>query len=400
MREYCLVLSLTPIVILEATTTQIDLRAAAVALAGIALFLAGNKFFTSISALALFVAIGIKVTALIPLVPILFIPSITQRLRRLLNPSFLVASLVGILINIPWLLRNYLQFGSVSGQPLPENYMNFSILKIALSPGLYVMRFLATIYSNLGQPGMGHFNSFIIQFMHPFERFSQEIDFPRSAYLPKLQDAAFGINEDLAPSSILIALYLVGSFYLLFNRQWKLFFLLSSPLLAFCLFVEWQPFANRFLLSGFAVISIFIGYIFQNIGKKWIWQTLRYSTLMSMVFGILFLSFSGDRGFLRQPILVENSSYQYFNQQPDLAKSYFDLSEFLKQKDMRRVNLRSSENSWEYPLWQMNPGVVFLKDIGGAQALLCIDTCGKPSQIQQSVPVSFGKTMRLYVFQK
>ena len=396
-RDVCIMLALTPIVVLEATTTQVDLRASAIALSGVALFFSNDCKIYLFAGLAFAVATGIKVTSVIPLLALFLLPEFIARLKRGPFLRLLIITLFSFSLNLPWLYRNFVNFGSISGPATSAGPDGFSVLKIALSPGLLLARFFGFIFSNLGQPVLHQLNSLLLRSFSAILGACKIIDFPSSKYWPNLSDAGFGINEDLAPSSLLTLLCLSLVLYLLFKREFKRVLLLLSPLLIFSIFVEWQGFVNRLYISGFAITGIFISYVATQIDFNFLKRAIRLLGFVSVVFVMLFVSFSGDRGFMRNSVLGAHREYEYFNQQPHLYSDYKELSSFIKKRGFVHIDLRSTENSWEYPLWAMNRNVFFAKGISQRQMYLCIDGCGGFLPKGKFESKRFGKTMIAYL---
>jgi hypothetical protein len=102
---------------------------------------------------------------------------------------------------------------------------------------------------------------------------------------------------------------------------------------------------------------------------------LKVLAACSLLVSLLFLSLSNDRGLLRVPLFPSNSNQDYFRQKLYLFESYSQLSTDLKTLKIERVKLVSSADSWEYPLWAMNPGIKFANFNVRDTPILCLDTC-------------------------
>ena len=396
-QDFIVVLALTPIVVLEATTTQVDLRGSSLALASVALFLSNFRNSFLLAGLAISISAGIKITSVLPIISFMFIPVFIDKLKKYVKVKYFLISIMTFLINAPWLYRNYSNFGSITGPEFVTTDSNFSIVKLAFSPGLLVARFFSFIFSNLGLPGIGQFNGFLLTIFSPFLEFCKFFDFPSSSYWPNLNEAGFGLNEDLAPSSIFILGFLTLICFLLYKRNFKNILLLISPLLLFSFVIEWQAFISRLYVSGFAVTVIILGYILSKFESNFLMRALKIFSIFSLALSILFICFSGDRGFLRVSVLGENRNSEYFNQQPNLFSDYSALSEFIQSRGITRVDLRTTENSWEYPLWAMNKGVIFEKGLKDPQLILCIDGCSGFIYKNSLNQYLFGKTMTAFL---
>ena len=396
--DCAIAIALTPMVVLESTTTQVDLRGAAIGLAAISLLLSTTRRYSLVFVLGIALAGGIKITSVIPLVPLFYLG--IRQFRGIRGIRWFIQSIpfavIGVCLNIPWMLRNLNTFGTLSGPASASDTSGFAILKIALSPGLYLARLTGFLFINIGQPKFNFFTHLLMGVANPVLSVYRYLDFPRSHYWPQLSQSGFGINEDLAPNSIVIATFLAVCIYLLIKRRFVVALFVASPLLLFNLFVEWQAFENRFFLGGFAVLGILIIFSLHT-DNQIILRLLKYSAFTSLICSAIFLLFSGDRGVVRNQnfVFTKNAIGAYFNQQPSLAIDYNSLRVFLKNNHISKVNLQGGENSWEYPLWAMNADVSFRKALPGAQVVLCLDAC--PNFKKQTKPLAiFGKTISLY----
>jgi hypothetical protein len=396
VRECCLALSLAPIVLLESTTTQVDLRATALVFAGIALFLSESSQFIFLPLLGITIGCGIKLTSLIPLLGIALMPTIRIRARAAFSAKFYLGFLAGVCTNLPWLLRNYSAFGSFSGPATVAKVNGFSIIKLALSPGLYIFRIVGLFYSNVGQPKLHTLNRWALHLSLDLGKIFKHLDFPHSKYWPDLHAAGFALNEDSAPNTVWVIFVVLITFYFLFRHNWIRLLIFSSPIILYCFFIEWQSWPNRIFISGFLFSYIFVACTFSDREVNTVKAYMKPAAIFSILLSSVFLLMSGDRGLIKAPFVKIPAATQYFNLQPQKYLGYSEIAAVIKAKGIKRVELHESENAWEYPLWAMNPDTEFSKNVKDPQMILCLDECTQVSSNLMKHESTFGTGIKAY----
>ncbi len=396
VRDSCIALSLAPIVVLEATTTQVDLRASATAFAGVALLLSEFNPFAFVPILGIAIGAGIKLTSIIPLIGFVFLPTAVRKIRSAVNLKFGLGIVFGLCINLPWLLRNRSAFGSFSGPASVANAGGFSILKMAFSPGLFIIRIVGLFYSNVGQPKLHSLNNLFLSLASDVGRILKHLDFPHSKYWPDFHTAGFALNEDSAPNTIWAIIAIAVCCYCLYRRYWIRFLIFSSSILSYCFLVEWQNWPNRIFISGFTFSFIVISCTFSPMEVKLFRPYLKTAAAISILFSAVFLLMSGDRGLIKEPFINVSGTTQYFNLQPQKFAEYRELASLIDKKGIKKVALRENENSWEYPLWAMNPGTTFSSYMKNPQMILCLDECSQIPQGFLSHEKTIGLGMNVY----
>jgi hypothetical protein len=394
------ILILSPSVVLEATTTQVDLRASSLAVAALVLLGSKSEILQPFSILTLGLAAGMKVPSIFSIIPfILIIPSYRNNLLKLKIIPSTILGLIATFVNLPWLIRNYSGYGSFFGEANVNRLQpGWAILKLAINPALFVERLLGILFSNIGLPIFTSINTHLFSFLKSISHSLRNLShLPVSQYWPDITTAGFGINEDVAPNLVFVVFFISLVAYFLYKKRMKMALQLLLPLLFFVFFIEWQIWINRLLISTIVTVALVSVYVLNKESKGFPENLLKIFALCSIVVSTLFLLVSNDRGLLRVPMVPFGSNQDYFRQKPYLFESYSSLSNDLKTLKIKRVNLVSSTDSWEYPLWAMNPGVKFESFKGGKTPTLCLDTCTIRKDDSSYVPFDFGNAVELFV---
>lgn len=365
-------LILAPNFVSQISTTQVDLRSLAFVMSGLYLLIQGGSLSTFIGVIAFGLSFGTKFLALLPLVGVLFIPKLRVLILNNLkkdSKSAALGFLLGVLVNFPWLFRNYGTFGNFTGESGHIFALNSNLDLRAID----LIRYFSTniLYYRIPQ-----FNNFIVEKTNNLLSFLFGSD---QSLIP------FGLNintvypiatEDDVSSSVLFVTLFFVFLLLIFTRQFRNSLIFISPLALTFIILSWQPWINRLLVPSFVFMVLF-GVYFVNQGVNEIFRrTLYLLSIVSLLTSCIYIIDSDRRGLSGIVSNPTNRIADYFIPRPGLEEDYRSISEFLESRNARYASTVGMEDSWEYPLLVMNQRVNFVPaDSDFIEYIVCLDSC-------------------------
>jgi hypothetical protein len=195
------------------------------------------------------------------------------------------------------------------------------------------------------------------------------------------------------------------------NREFRIISLVTlAQFITFSLFIRWQPWGNRLLLTCIILLSLTLALIIVKLFN----QKLVVATLCFM-FGInvFWMLHNPSRSLLDSAYLcridsqfcVTNShkrprSEEYFLNNYKIYSDYMSVTNFINTNDIKTVYLKTGEDEYEYPLWVLTKyGTVYkhfvteeeFEKIQGIVA--CTVECFKNQKIEH---IYDGQYIKLY----
>ena len=393
--DLMIILALTPSLVTQISTTQVDIRGIAFLVSGLSLLSSKIKKFNYVGLAAIIISIAIKPTNLLFMLPFLLIPQIRRVFMQQLFPKRIFASLIlFIFVNSGWILRNFDTFGNVSGKP----EISKMLIDFSLNPGVIFARLILSLGSNIGIPGLTIFNRFIqgieAKLIDPLNLSTKSDLFP---YGFNPRTIVFGVNEDVAANLVFAIFLLSGFIILLLNRKYshflKLFLILALPFFI----VAWQPWLNRLLLPVILALTIIvIQQIYPILSRKKSETFLIFLASVMFLSSISYMLLSTSRGLTKFSFSEIGSSRQYFYTRPNLLLPYVAVHDYLSSNRITRVKIVGNEDSWEYPLIVQNRNVNFSWNDEGTRFILCLAECSHFENSSSKIVSIFDKNLILY----
>ena len=365
-------LILAPNFVSQISTTQVDLRSLAFVLIGVYLIVLGGSLSTLIGVLAFSLSFGTKFLSLLPLIGILFIPKLRNSIFKNIktNPkATFLGFILGVLVNSPWLIRNYNSFGNFTG----DSGHIFALKSSFIVRLIDLIRYFATNLMYYEIPVLNEIitkntNTFLNHF---FENNRSSVPFGLNI------NSVYPIaTEDDVSSFILFITFLIIFIFLLAKKKFFYSIVFLVPFWTTFTVLAWQPWVNRLLVSTF-VFMIIIGLYFMNIISNINFQRfIQFLSIISLLTSFSYLIDNDRRGLNTIVTNPTDRVTQYFIPRPGLKEDYTSISSFLTSRNIRYVTLTGIEDSWEYPLLVMNPIVTFVSVGSGlANYGVCLDGC-------------------------
>jgi hypothetical protein len=379
----------------QISTTQVDIRGLSFILSGFALLISKINKFSYFGILAIAIAIAIKPSNALIVLPILFIP----KFRVLISKHFTLKKITFAIfcvtsLNVGWVARNLEFYGFPGGKPDVSNLL----VNVTLNPFVIIVRSILFLSSNLGLPRFAAINDLI---QSGATWLIDSFGFPSNSsyfsYGLNPRSIVFGVNEDLAANSIFLLFLLITCAGLLWKRKGipivKFIIILVLPFI----FLNWQPWINRLLLPVFTIVTIYLVMLYsENFASKASKVILSAISIAMFSSSLAYISLSNSRGFPNFHLSGVGSSSQYFNVQPKLATPYLELQRFLSERNFSDISLVGNEDSWEYPVLQQNPKINFSWNDPSTRIVLCLSACGNLRKSNLRVLASFDQNLVLY----
>jgi hypothetical protein len=387
-------LILAPNFVSQISTTQVDLRSLAFVMSGLYLLIQGGSLSTFMGVIAFGLSFGTKFLALLPLVGVLFIPKLRLLILNNLKKdpkSAALGFLLGVIVNLPWLFRNYGTFGNFTGESGHIFALNSNLDLRAID----LIRYFSTniLYYRIPQ-----FNNFIVEKTNNLLSFLFGSD---QSLIP------FGLNistvypiateDDVSSSVLFVTLFLIF-LLLIFKRQFRNSLIFISPLALTFIILSWQPWINRLLVPSFVFMVLF-GVYFVSQGVNEIFRrTLHLLSIVSILTSCLYIIDSDRRGLSGIVSNPTNRITDYFIPRPGLEEDYRSISEFLESRNARYASTVGMEDSWEYPLLVMNQRVNFVPvDSDLLEYGVCLDSCETLDLSSKSIVLKTKNGLLVYV---
>lgn len=357
-----LVLALTiPMGVMQSTTTQTDLTASFFLISfvyfGISLIKEKRLSIENIFFLGLSFSLGIltKSTFYIFAFPFCLMFGIycikLFRLKSLYVLFFLISAF--LLLNFPFLSRNYQQFGSPIGPQKTSPYY-FSSLNEEF--GLKAM--LSNSVKNIGLHLALPSNSWNVKIDQVIQEFHNIINFPlnsdKTSWFGMGYKTIFALNQDTVGNFFHIILFSVSLLIIFFKFRSVNKLVISYSLAVvfgfffFAFLLKWQPWQTRLDLPGFFLMAPFVAYVLSLVRWKKIDAFISVA-LLFVALGIV-LIFDPVKPVLgnNSVFLKDNSAYIY---------NYVVAKEVeleLNKNSIANVGLVLGVDTWEWQYWLLS----------------------------------------------
>lgn len=256
---------------------------------------------------------------------------------------------------IPELIRNMAAFGSIAHSSVGQRQ-----LVGTLKPNYLFVNFLKNFSFNFVSDKIVGSDAFIIKLLNKAsELMKVTLNDPsisedgRPFEFPALP----AMNCDSAINTFIIFMLVICTVWFLIriDRQQRIqvqysFYVLIT-FLVFCVFLRWEMFINRYMLSYFAIICPFITVQLQSLmemvrRKGFVWG------MLGIVLAACMMNFVREVKYIRELAPFEKPS-GYFVYNRELEEDYSIAARYIKEHGFHKVGLYIGGNSYEYPLWQM-----------------------------------------------
>ncbi|MGI5246793.1 glycosyltransferase family 39 protein [Dactylosporangium sp. CA-139066] len=355
-----LIFGTTPIVVLEATSTQTDL-VVALWVGSVATLVLDELHRRTpwTAALLLGVAAGLvlltKATGLLAAGPMLIWWFATQVRRRpvvvrALAGAAIVAALMAV-ISGPYLWR----VQSTYGHPLGPAHLRDSISMQRHDPASVLINALRIAETALETPAGAVGSAQIIDLAHALGVDPQARDitywgaeYPYESWPP---------DEDRVSLPVQGALVLIGAFVLLWRRSPARLYaaLFWFAVLAYVVTVKWQPWGNR--------LVVFLVLLGTPLGALWVdsllasrRRVLNWAVVLVLAGGAVAGGASVAFGWPRRlvgphSVFTMSRADERFVRRPEWGRDYQWAAAQVRASGARRVGLLQGYNTWEYPWW-------------------------------------------------
>jgi len=262
---------------------------------------------------------------------------------------------IGLLINLPFYIRCYINYGNILAMNVNKDVMNdeFSI---------------STILENIIRNIVMHLGTTIelcnwylyraVQIILGSNMNNPKTTFPGLVFRPP----RFLIDEDHA-GNLLHTLFIIFSIILLIfiikkitKKQLTSFLILFFSTLLWCLLLKWQKWPSKQLpiyLISIPFLSLSIQYLI-NFKLKSFYIIL---IIIFSIGSIPFLFYNQTRPFFssnKNSIFFENRSKAYFSNKKSLYLEYKNIIDKINiNSSLNEIGLSIGGDSWEYPFWSL-----------------------------------------------
>lgn len=319
--------------------------------------------------LSIFLSGLVKYSAIIFCLPfVLFLIFKTISKSYIVYKFFYISFILAFLLYIPFLYRNFLNFGDILGSKSVTNLMSNEIISISSM----ISNFTKLVFNNLALP----YNKWnfelnnLIQNIHNYFNYSLNTNENNFMNIPF--NVFFVFHEDYTGSFIHFTLFLSILFIVAFNFKFIskyiiLYFILSIfSLLFYSLLFKWQPWANRLVLPMIISLSLFSSLIFYEYLKI---NNLKLNLIMIifLISSIPYVFFNPNKSFISKNIIRKftNTPKSILNNDiiemnvHDLEVKKFIVNNFNKSGTLLHIkdNLNQKERTSIYKL-QMKYGLI------------------------------------------
>lgn len=351
----------TPICILEATSTQNDLVCAF--LAATALYFLWREE-TLLAGLGCGLALLAKATAGLALFPFLIaqlfrgpvsMRGILRRAGRLVAIGGIAAALV-----TPHTLRNLRTFGNPLGEKTQVSWIQSQTY--ALGP--WAANTLRNLGTEIGTP-LHRVNQLENGAIRGIAKaLGLNLDDPRNTFFGKTFTAgAMEADEDTSANPLQMCLFIAATIFLLGSRRFRgtgparFALLVWAGFLLFAWRLAWQPWLSRlhipFLVLTSVPAAIFLGALRRR-SRAAAGAVLCVAALLALqpllhnwARPVLILSPRPESVF------TTPRAEQFFARRPDLSACYRSTIQSLEAASCRVAGIQTGEDDWEYPLWAL-----------------------------------------------
>lgn len=355
------VVAVTPICILEATSTQNDLVCALLTAATLAFLLRGNTLWTGLSfGLALLVksSAGLFV---FPFWLAFFLGDLVGR-RGTLKTLGRFAAIGGIALAflVPHTLRNLRIFHNPLGEETQVRWIQAQTW--AMRP--LAANLLRQFGTEFGTPvaRVNRMEDRAVRFTAHALRLN--LDDPRNTFYGTHYTAGeMEGDEDTSANPLPMALFLVATLFLLASRPLRtsaatrFALLVWAGFLLFAWRISWQPWIARLHIPFLILASVPMAFFLGALRRR---ARLLTGAIVAMA---AFLALQPLLHNWNRPVLILTPrplsvfstprAEQYFTLRPDLRLCYLETAQALAAASCRVAGIQTGENDWEYPLWAL-----------------------------------------------
>lgn len=360
----------TPIALAEATTTQVDNFATWWLLAFIYLLLpilrekeklewCKTTKRTMLYA-ALCIAFGYMAKPSVCFAMLLFliwmlITCIQRKTDYFVMIKYVILVIPALLVTIlPGMIFNYLAFGSITHSAVGQRQLIGS-----WKPQYVLVNFLKNFSFNLASARVESTRIFIEKFLYKVaEIFRIDLNDPvisEDGGIFAFPDFP-ALNCDVALNMFLLVTAIFMFFWFIVRirreaglvRGFSVFAL--SAYVVFCCALRWERFINRYIISYFALLAIFIVLQLQDMSKK-LKKSLSCGIGIMLIIGSL-VNFREEIRYLRE-LAPFSENDGYFAYHGDNKEAYPVLIDAIKQSGSCRIGLIIGGNTYEYPIWSL-----------------------------------------------
>jgi hypothetical protein len=371
-----LAVATTPIVVLEASSTQNDLLAAlwlsVVAYFALSEFMEprGRVVDAVLFGATFGLAIGTKGTALpigLPWLAVFLAASLkSSGLRHGARQATLV-SLAVLALNAGQYMRNHESFDSLLGPTDVQRLLR----PASLAPMVVASNLAANATIHLGTPWVSVNTEMTRAFtaVHAWAGLDAKRLYP---YFGGFRVIPWSTDEDLAgnPLQFLMGILgvaaVVGTWGRLRSEQRLMIVALAAGALLFGMTVRWQPFNGRLHLPLFVLLAPCVALAWDRVRGPWLLAAA--AVMAASALPSLLLNTSRPliawRTVAPGSVLRVPRDEQYFANRPSLFPPYSTLIRQIHTSGCTRVGLFADYDSWEYPLWSLgrSSGLTFVHE--------------------------------------
>ncbi|MCI9325181.1 MAG: hypothetical protein HFJ00_02870 [Lachnospiraceae bacterium] len=364
----------TPIALAEATTTQVDNFSAFWLLSFIYLMLDvadssteliwDKRTGSRVAYAGLCIAFGYLAKPSVCFAILLFLVwlltvCIKRKTDIVLMVRYVGIAIPGILFPVlPSMILNKMAFGSVSHSAVGQRQLTGS-----WNPRYLFVNFLKNFTFNLAparsqgiRPEIEKFLYRVSALLHVDLNAPEISEDGRLFEFPEIP----ALNCDVALNSFLFiaALCFMIWFLIRVNKESQLMRGFSiyaiSSYLVFCCFLRWEKFINRYMISYFALLAVFIVIQVYDIVKHIKKTYVCCGICVALVAGSLY-NYCGELQYLRSvcPFSKPNG---YFAYHPSIRDEYVFITDEIKNYGDSNVGLILRGDTYEYPVWAMLRG--------------------------------------------
>ena len=363
-----LVVASTPIVALEATSTQTDLVMAfwAGCVTTLVLDEVGRRTAPStvvLLGLGAGLAVLAKTTALLvvgPMMLIWLVAQVRQRWPRAVVGAIAV-TVLALAVAGPYLVRVTAEFGSPLGPPELQDLISMQ----RHDPPAVLVNALRIAHTALETP-LGPLNTLtadgIDHLSHGIgvDPNGAQITFARSTF-PSL---SWPPDEDRASMPVQGALVLLAGVVMLVRPRSNAFLIrvygaaFWLAVLGFVATVKWQPWGNRlvtFLLAfGAPLAGLWLDRFFSRRATAWL---VTATLVVGACAGGLAVAYGWPRRLVGHgSVFTETSLEARFQRRPQWQADYMWVADAVRASGARRIGLVQGYDAWEYPWWILLKG--------------------------------------------
>lgn len=364
----------TPIALAEATTTQVDNFSALWLLSFIYLMLDtvdanvglswDKKTGSRIVFAGLCIGLGYLAKPSVCFAMLLFLiwlllVCIKRKTDIRIMLKYVGIALPGLILPIlPGMILNKTAFGSVSHSAVGQRQLIGS-----WNPRYVLMNFLKNFTFNLVpakaegiRPGIERFLYRVAEILHVDLNAPEISEDGRLFEFPEIP----ALNCDVALNSFLFISALCLLIWFLFRRKKESRLMRGfsvyaiSSYLVFCSFLRWEKFINRYMISYFALLAIFIVIQIYDIGRHIKKTHIYCGVCMVLTAGSLY-NYYGELQYLRSvyPFVKPDGYFAYY---PGIRDEYVFITDEIKNHGDGKVGLILRGDTYEYPVWALLRG--------------------------------------------